>query len=363
MTGMPEQLYLLGNLVIAIAYAAIMVAIVVPVSRAGQLWSNKLASTTGLIFFSCAVGHGLHALMGVHRMGAVTWPSAMWDAFTAVVGIYYWSLRRGYGILLNNGAMYVDPASQRQLDQAGQREQDARDAAENHRAVLATVVEHTDDAIVGVALDGTVTAWNGGAERLFGYTAAEMFASPVSILATPADNAEQLDIIGRASSGERGVTYEARRVHKDGSPLEISVTASAIRDRAGVVVGLSIVARDIAAEKEAAEQRRAVEERTHQAQRMESLGKLAGGVAHDFNNILAIIANYTEFAVEQSAGNPGVQDDLAHVRTATDRAINLTRQLLTFTRGDTIQPRTWICGRRWPRCTRCSAGPSANTSR
>jgi CheY-like chemotaxis protein len=71
---------------------------------------------------------------------------------------------------------------------------------------------------------------------------------------------------------------------------------------------------------------------------MESLGKLAGGVAHDFNNILAIIVNYTDFAVEDAAGNPALEADLRHVRSAADRAINLTRQLLTFTRGDTIQP-------------------------
>ena len=81
-------------------------------------------------------------------------------------------------------------------------------------------------------------------------------------------------------------------------------------------------------------EQRALEERTHQAQRMESLGKLAGGIAHDFNNILAIIVNYTDFAAEASAGNPAVQADLVHVRTAADRAMNLTRQLLTFTRGD-----------------------------
>jgi CheY-like chemotaxis protein len=70
---------------------------------------------------------------------------------------------------------------------------------------------------------------------------------------------------------------------------------------------------------------------------MESLGKLAGGIAHDFNNLLAIIANYTEFALNQSTDDT-VRDDLVQVRTATDRAVNLTRQLLTFTRGDTTQP-------------------------
>jgi two-component system cell cycle sensor histidine kinase/response regulator CckA len=113
---------------------------------------------------------------------------------------------------------------------------------------------------------------------------------------------------------------------------------AAIRDSTGEVVGAAVVARDISAAKEAADRQRALEERTHQAQRMESLGKLAGGVAHDFNNILAIIVNYTEFAIEESAGNPAVCTDLGHVRTAADRAMNLTRQLLTFTRGDTVQP-------------------------
>ena len=71
---------------------------------------------------------------------------------------------------------------------------------------------------------------------------------------------------------------------------------------------------------------------------MESLGKLAGGVAHDFNNILAIIANYTDFAIEETADKPQVQADLTQARTALERATNLTRQLLTFTRGDAIQP-------------------------
>ncbi len=70
---------------------------------------------------------------------------------------------------------------------------------------------------------------------------------------------------------------------------------------------------------------------------MESLGKLAGGVAHDFNNILAIIVNYADFAAEQSQ-DPAVRADLEHVRIAADRAISLTHQLLVFTRGDTIQP-------------------------
>ncbi|WP_433730432.1 ATP-binding protein [Actinoplanes sp. CA-051413] len=343
---MPDQVFLLGNTVIMVAYAAISVAIAVPVARAGQLRTNRLATATALIFFSCAVGHGFHSVMTYRAlisgqthpgMVAGSWAAASWDLFTAAVGVYYWTLRRGYGVLLRRGAMYVAPQDQQRLDVADASERAAQDLAESHRATLTAVVEHSDDAIIGVTPAGTVTAWNGGAERLFGYTAAEVVGRPASMLADSAGLGEQSDVLSRITAGERSVHYEATRVHKDGSPLEIAVSVAPIRGRDDTIIGVSVVARDIAAAKQAAERRRQVEERTHQAQRMESLGKLAGGVAHDFNNILAIIVNYTDFAAEQSA-DPAVRADLEHVRIAADRAISLTHQLLVFTRGDTIQP-------------------------
>jgi two-component system, cell cycle sensor histidine kinase and response regulator CckA len=351
-TSVPDQMFLLANLVIMVTYAAITVAIVVPVSRAGQLRSNKLATATALIFFSCSVGHGLHALASllaaVHGAGhparhAVSggwfWVSAVWDTVTAAVACFYWTLRRGYGVLLNKGAIYVDPWSRHRLDEAGAREQAARDVAEAHRATLATVVEHSDDAIIGLTPDGLITAWNGGAERLFGYTAAEALGRPAAVLADQAGAGEQSTTLAALRDGARGLRYEARRTRRDGTPIDISAVVTPIRNHAGALTGISAVARDITAAKEHAERQRAVAERTQQAQRMESLGNLAGGVAHDFNNILAIIANYTDFAIEETADRPGVQADLIQARTAVERATNLTRQLLTFTRGDAIQPR------------------------
>jgi two-component system cell cycle sensor histidine kinase/response regulator CckA len=346
---MPDQLYLVGNLVIMVAYAAITVAIVVPVARAGQLRSNKLAVATALIFFSCAVGHGLHALLTYRavlndsRMPgmsmSVPWWSAGWDLFTAAVGVFYWTLRRSYGVLLGKGAIYIDPWGQRRLDEADARERAAHDVAESHRATLAAVVESTDDAIIGATLDGMVTAWNGGAERLFGYAANEIIGHRFALLTEDeAGAAEQAEVLERITRGERAVHYETRRMRKNGSLLDISVSVSPIRERSGSIIGISVVARDITTAREADERRREVEERTHQAQRMESLGKLAGGVAHDFNNILAIIANYTDFVADQCPDDSDVQSDLGHVRAATGRAIGLTHQLLTFTRGDTIQP-------------------------
>jgi two-component system cell cycle sensor histidine kinase/response regulator CckA len=349
---MRDQIFLLGNLVIMVAYAAIMVAIVVPVARAGQLGTNRLATATALIFFSCAVGHGLHAAIAYQTLIQAThapamhmdvaagwsWTSTVWDVLTATVGVYYWTLRRGYGVLLGEGAIYVDPGGHRRLAEADARERAARDVAEAHRATLATVVEHTDDAVVGLTPDGIITAWNGGAERLFGYPADEVLGELATMLTDEERTEEQADILSRARRGERGLAYETRRQRRDGTPVDVSMTITPIQDHTGTVIGASVVARDITAAKEAAERQRAIEERTHQAQRMESLGKLAGGVAHDFNNILAIIANYTEFVIEETTDQPAVQADLKQVRTAVERATNLTRQLLTFTRADAIQP-------------------------
>ena len=347
---MPEQMFLLANLVIAVAYSTITVAIVLPVKRAGQLRTNKLAVATAMIFFSCAVGHALHAVMAYvsiidgpakHHVGneaaGWSWTSATWDVMTASVGVYYWTLRRSYGVLLGEGAIYVDPWRQERLDAAAARERAATDLADTQRATLATVVEHSDDAIVGLTPEGLITAWNHGAEKLLGYTAEEMLGESAAALADEAGLDQQQDVFARIRDGER-LSYEARRLRKDGTAVDLALTVTPIADRTGTVIGISVIARDITAAKEATERRRAIEERTHQAQRMESLGKLAGGVAHDFNNILAIAANYTDFAIEETADRPQVHADLTQARHALDRAGNLTRQLLTFTRGDATQP-------------------------
>ncbi|HWS36194.1 MAG TPA: ATP-binding protein [Actinoplanes sp.] len=346
---MPDQIFLLANIVIMVAYVAIMFSIVVPLRRAGQLGSNKLATATSLIFFSCAVGHAFHAAM-TYRMITIpaehhgsslgwSWSSTLWDVFTAGVGIYYWSLRRNYAVLMQTGAMYIDPWGKRRLDEADAREQAAQELASAHQATLATVVSDSADAIIGVTPDGVINAWNGGAERIFGYTAGEMLAGPATVLADGDGAGQQAKMLARILAGEGSFTYEGRRVRKDGSPVEVSFTATPVKNQFGNLLGVSVIGRDVSAAKEQAERERIVQERTDQSKRMESLGNLAGGVAHDFNNILAIIANYTDFVMAETRDRPEVQSDLEHVQTAVERASSLTRQLLTFTRGDTVQLR------------------------
>jgi PAS domain S-box-containing protein len=110
---------------------------------------------------------------------------------------------------------------------------------------LAAIVESSDDAIVGKTLDGIVTSWNRGAERIFGYTAEEMIGQPISCL-LPDDRRDDLaTILGAIRRGERVDHFETERLTKDGRRIHVSVTVSPIRDADGRVIGASKVARDV----------------------------------------------------------------------------------------------------------------------
>jgi PAS domain S-box-containing protein len=110
---------------------------------------------------------------------------------------------------------------------------------------LAAIVEGSDDAIISKTLDGTITSWNSGATRLYGYTAAEMIGRPISMLIPPDQPDELPTILARLARGERIDHFETRRQHKNGTLLDISLTISPIRDAAGHIVGASAIARDI----------------------------------------------------------------------------------------------------------------------
>jgi PAS domain S-box-containing protein len=129
------------------------------------------------------------------------------------------------------------------------------------RALLASIVESSYDAIITKDLDGIITSWNAAAERLYGYTAAEMLGRPVRLL-IPADRqSEEDDILSRIRRGERIEHVETERVTKDGRTLSVSLTISPVRDAAGVIVGASKIARDVTEKRLAeAERLRLIEE-------------------------------------------------------------------------------------------------------
>jgi PAS domain S-box-containing protein len=120
-----------------------------------------------------------------------------------------------------------------------------RKQAEEVRERLAAVVESSDDAIIGKTLEGTITAWNRGAEKVFGYSAAEAVGKPMLMLVPQERKGEEADILARIGRGESVEHFETVRVRKDGRKINVSATISPIRDSSGAIVGASKIARDI----------------------------------------------------------------------------------------------------------------------
>src|SRR6476619_4803877 len=131
-----------------------------------------------------------------------------------------------------------------------------RKHADVHAQRLASIVQSSDDAIISKDLNGIITSWNGGADRLFGYTAEEVIGKPITIL-IPGDRMdEEPEIIERVRRGERVDHYDTVRRRKDGSMIDISLTVSPLKDSDGRIVGASNITRDITERKRAQEQQK-----------------------------------------------------------------------------------------------------------
>jgi PAS domain S-box-containing protein len=319
---------------------------------------------------------------------------------------------------------------------------------------LAEIVASSADAIIGKNLDGIITSWNIGAEKLFGYRADEARGHSITMLMPPDRTAEEARILESIRRGERVVPFETVRVRKDGSLIHIAATISPIRNARGEVIGASKIARDITTSKRAGEllrasenqyrllfesnptptllfnqetlaflsvneaavrhygfsreefaamtlsdlalpeevpgflqrlstltteagnsgiwrhrkkdgklaemeitshpvvfaekrawlslavdvtERLSLEAQLRQSQKMESVGQLAGGIAHDFNNLLTVITGHSGLLLAMEL-TPRIAEPVREISEAAKRAADLTRQLLTFSRKNVLQP-------------------------
>ncbi len=334
-----------------------------------------------------------------------------------------------------------------------------REAASERRlrtereGLFSAVVESSNDAIITKLLDGTITGWNGAAERLFGFTAAEAIGKSINIIVPPDRRTEISKVVERIDRGEPIELYETARVHKDGRSIDVSLSISPIRTASGKIVGISKAARDIteskrtqkALSREMEERRRifdtsndlilvtdtagnfiqvspsvtsilgyqpadmiehsavefihpddlentrkemraarrgqskrnfetryidkegkavalnwtgtwsepvrrhffigrdltekqAAEAQLRHVQKMDAVGQLTGGVAHDFNNILTVITGTIGILEEAVADQPQLAAVAKLIDEAAERGANLTKHLLAFARKQPLQP-------------------------
>jgi PAS domain S-box-containing protein len=219
----------------------------------------------------------------------------------------------------------VDLTAQRRAEEA------LHEAEQLAREVIDTAL----DAFIRIDDTGRVLEWNTQAEAIFGWSRAEMLGSLLADTIIPPDQRDahhsgltRFRISGSGALVNRRVEVTALR--RDGPPIRVEMAITPVRGQHGWTFNAFL--RDIT-------QRLAAEEALAQAQKMQALGQLTGGVAHDFNNLLTVIVGGAEFLSERLADQPQLREHVAHIDTAARRAAILTQRLLAFGRRQPLHPR------------------------
>jgi PAS domain S-box-containing protein len=203
-----------------------------------------------------------------------------------------------------------------------------------------------DYAIFLLDPTGHIASWNSGAQHLKGYTAGEIVGQHFSRFYTEEDRAaglpEKLLTIARTNGK---VTSEGWRVRKDGGRFWASVVIDAIHGEKGAIIGYAKVTRDLTDQREAQQKLDEAREQLFQAQKMEAIGQLTGGVAHDFNNLLTVIVSGADLAERYVEGNERLKKTINNMRHAALRGERLTKQLLAFSRRQPLKPENIDVGR------------------
>jgi PAS domain S-box-containing protein len=222
---------------------------------------------------------------------------------------------------------------------------------ESERQFRLLVAGVTDYAIYMLDPNGIIVSWNAGAQHIKGYTADEIVGHHFSRFYTEADRAAGVPARALYTATREGrFEAESWRVRKDGTVFWANVVIDPIRDERGELIGFAKITRDITERRNRElELQEAQRQRAH-AQRMDALGQLTGGVAHDFNNLLMIVSGHIRSIQNAADGDPKLSRAANAIAYAAQRGATLTRQLLTFSRRQTLNPKIFQVSERVSLC-------------
>lgn len=222
-------------------------------------------------------------------------------------------------------------------------EQALKESEEKYRRIA----ENTSDIIWATDMNLKTFFVSQSVYKVLGYTVKEYLCRSIQDNYTP----ESLKVISQVfeenlklesdptADKNRNRIFEVQQIKADGSLLWVSLNASFMRDESGKAIGIQGVTRDISELKAAEQEQEKLQEQLMHAQKMESVGRLAGGVAHDFNNMLGVIIGHAELAFLKVNPNDSIYNNLFEIKNAAERSANLTRQLLAFARKQAIEPK------------------------
>jgi PAS domain S-box-containing protein len=213
-----------------------------------------------------------------------------------------------------------------------------RDLFESERSFRLLVEGVADYALYMLDPTGIITSWNSGAKRIKGYSSEEILGQHFSRFYTETDRANGKPARALGIAREHGrYEEEGWRVRKDGTFFWASVVIDPIRED-GRLVGFAKITRDITERREAQLKLEEMQKHLAEAQKLDALGQLTGGVAHDFNNILMVISGSLHFLKKSAPTDAKVQRAISAIETAAKRGAALTSQLLTFARRQSVNP-------------------------
>ncbi|MDM0114039.1 PAS domain S-box protein [Variovorax sp. J22R133] len=251
-------------------------------------------------------------------------------------GTRFWTTVHIEPVLAPGGELIGYAKITRDLSQARYSEQ-ALFASEQRFRLLVEGVR--DYAIYMLDPSGRVTNWNAGAQLIKGYTAHEILGQHFSRFYTQEDQRNGMPARAlQTALAERRYEAEAWRVRKDGTRFWASVVIDAIFDEAGQHIGFAKITRDITERKRAQDEMDRAREALGHAQKLEAVGRLTGGVAHDFNNFLTVIRSSVELLRRSGGDEERRERYIRAIAETADRAAHLTKQLLAFARQQPLRP-------------------------